>query len=133
MLEEKCIELYHQGYNCAEAMIRAANEVYGLNISSDDIKLFSGYGLGMGSLLTCGLATVGVAIFSRITVIDKAHDTPQFMAEVHRYMEGFAQAVGSNSCDALRKLQYDRVTKCEKSVRLACQYTEQFLQQHNLI
>ncbi len=133
MLEERCLSYYQQGYNCAEAMIRAANQEYGLNINDDDIKLFAGYGLGMGSMLTCGLATVGVAIYSRLAVKTKAHETPDFIQGAHRYMEGFAKAVGSSSCAQLRQTSYDKVTKCQSSVQAACRYTQSFLTEMHLI
>ena len=30
MLSETAVKYYHMGYNCAESIIRAGNEVYGL-------------------------------------------------------------------------------------------------------
>jgi len=133
MLEQLTLAYYEKGYNCAEAMIRGADEAYGLRIGHDDIKLFSGYGLGMGCMGTCGLATVGLAVYSRLAVGARAHDTEGFVQACHRYMDGFAAQVGSTGCAQLRQMRYDRTAKCRQSVVLACRYTEEFLVQAGLV
>ena len=37
-----------QRRNCAESLLRAANEAYGLNLTEADFALLSGFGGGMG-------------------------------------------------------------------------------------
>ena len=43
-----------QRRNCAESLLRAANEAYGLNLTEADFALLSGFGGGMGCGSVCG-------------------------------------------------------------------------------
>ena len=42
-----------QRRNCAESLLRAANEAYGLNLTEADFALLSGFGGGMGGDCSC--------------------------------------------------------------------------------
>ena len=54
MLRETAEGYYKQGYNCAEAMLRAINMAWGLRLSDESLRLAAGFGGGMGCEDACG-------------------------------------------------------------------------------
>ena len=78
MLRKIAEGYYKQGYNCAEAMLRAINLVWGLRLSDESLRLAAGFGGGMGCEDACGAMTGAVAGLSALLVKDKAHATPGF-------------------------------------------------------
>ena len=76
MKEYKLYELvnkYHidTDLRCSEAMFKACNEYYGLNLSEETRKMFSVMGLGMQTEQSCcGAFTVAVGIIGLLTTKD---------------------------------------------------------------
>ena len=44
MLKEVAIKYYRMGYNCAESIIRAGNEVYDLGLHDKDMNMTAAFG-----------------------------------------------------------------------------------------
>ena len=64
------VNKYHIGTNlsCAEAMFKACNEYYHLNLSEETRKMFSLMGIGMQTEKSCcGAFTVAVGIIGLVT------------------------------------------------------------------
>ena len=55
MLKETAKKYYFEGnYNCAETIIRAANDFYGLKLNDRDMIMVGGFGGGMQTGSSCG-------------------------------------------------------------------------------
>ena len=79
------VNKYHVGttLSCAEAMFKACNEYYGLNLPENTRKMFSIMGIGMQTQLSCcGAFTVAVGIIGLVTAQDGQEDSENF----HGYM-----------------------------------------------
>ena len=71
------VNQYHIGteLTCAEAMFKACNEYYGLNLSEETRRMFSVMGLGMQTEQSCcGAFTVAVGIIGLMTAKDGETD-----------------------------------------------------------
>ena len=71
------VNQYHIGteLTCAEAMFKACNEYYGLNLSEEARRMFSVMGLGMQTEQSCcGAFTVAVGIIGLMTAKDGETD-----------------------------------------------------------
>ena len=71
------VNQYHIGteLSCAEAMFKACNEYYGLNLSEETRRMFSVMGLGMQTEQSCcGAFTVAVGIIGLMTAKDGETD-----------------------------------------------------------
>ena len=67
MLAEKTRYYYGElDKNCAEALLLAANDVYNLGITENDVNLFIGFGGGMGCGSTCGALTGAIGVLSKL-------------------------------------------------------------------
>ena len=58
--------------NCAETILRAANEEYHLGLNEDSFRLVSGFGVGMGCGGTCGALSSAMAVISMCLVEERA-------------------------------------------------------------
>ena len=77
MLRKIAEGYYKQGYNCAEAMLRAINMAWGLRLSDESLRLAAGFGGGMGCEDACGAMTGAVAGLT-------LHDMPKAVARTGR-------------------------------------------------
>ncbi len=71
------VNKYHIGtdLSCAEAMFKACNEYYELNLNEDTRKMFSIMGMGMQSEVSCcGAFTVAMAMIGYFTAQDNDSD-----------------------------------------------------------
>ena len=72
------VNKYHinTSLNCAEAMFKACNEYYNLNLSEETRKMFSVMGIGMKTKLSCcGAFTVAVGIIGLFTAKEGEEDS----------------------------------------------------------
>ena len=66
MLREKAQYYYVElKRSCSESILMAANEVYDLKLTEDEILLFAGFRGGMGYGSTCGCLTGAIGALSR--------------------------------------------------------------------
>lgn len=66
MLREKAQHYYVDlERSCSESILMAANEVYDLGLTDDEILLFAGFRGGMGCGSTCGCLTGAIGALSR--------------------------------------------------------------------
>ena len=75
------VNKYHVGtdLSCAEAMFKACNEYYHLNLPEEARKMFAIMGIGMQTQLSCcGAFTVAVGIIGLVTTQDGQQDSENF-------------------------------------------------------
>ena len=67
MLRDHVKKYYlEQRRNCAESVLRAANEAWDLGLTDKDFALFSGFGGGMGCGKTCGALSGSLAALGAV-------------------------------------------------------------------
>lgn len=101
---------YHIGteLTCAEAMFKACNEYYNLNLSEEIRKMFSVMGLGMQTEQSCcGAFTVAVGIIGLMTAKEGHTDIDNMegyekISELTSYM---LSVFGTLHCVELQKLE----------------------------
>ena len=80
MLAEIAKKYYlEKGANCSEAVVKAANEAYGLGLDEQALKLVSGFGGGCGCGDLCGAIAGALSVLSVLSVgPNRAHGTEGF-------------------------------------------------------
>ncbi len=96
--------------NCAESMLLAANEEYGLDLGENEIELMRGFGGGMGSGITCGAVSGSIAALSKLICIkvekERAHEVcKSFVTE-------FESRFSSSHCDVLTPIYKKEDVRC---------------------
>ena len=134
--EDKAVELYNQGCNCAQAVFCAFAEEEGMDLKTS-MPLSSSFGGGMGGLgETCGaLSGLFMAMGLKYGFDSSAtkETKEQYYAEIRSLGEEFRSSKGSTRCNELLEIHKDRprpevngkpVKKCEHLVREAARLGE---------
>ena len=129
MLAEKAKSYYlDENYNCAEAFLMAANDVYNLGLSKANIKLVSGFGTGMGCGNTCCTLSSIISATGQIVVQEKAHDHENFKEICAAIVNDFEKEFNSTICDNLSaKYKKSDERRCSEVVFRAAQVAQKHL------
>ncbi len=132
LLEDKATEYYRADYNCAEALMRAINDVYALALSQESLRLVSGFGGGMGCQRACGALCSGIAALGPLKVQGRAHTTEGFGALCAAWVDAFIRDLGSDLCSDLKPLYRREGSGCLKTVQIGAVAFERFLAEQSL-
>ena len=136
MLKDELIKYYYppngHNYNCAEAMLRAVNDYYKLDLPEKMLYSVSGFGGGAGHDLLCGglqsaIITLGV-LFS---VNGRGHDSELLNQLTDRLLNEFAEKMGHTDCVFLKSHYHVPVHKCESVLVKACDILEELISENS--
>lgn len=128
MLKERATEYYTKGFNCAETVIRAANDEYHLGLSEESLKLCGGFGGGMGCGQACGALCGGISAISAQLIETCAHETPELRGKCAELVAAFRRILGDTQCKNLMLKYKDPNSKCLKTVLLSCEALESVME-----
>lgn len=107
-------------FNCAEAVLLAANDRWDLGLTAEDIKLVGGFGGGMACGKTCGAICGAVAAFGKIAVkTERSKETEGFRDRCAAMVAAFEKELSGTDCAELKPLYNDEETRCLKVVTTA--------------
>lgn len=114
MLIENCKKYYDKSYNlnCAECILYAANDEYGLGLDKKDFKLAAGFGGGMAVEGTCGALTGAIMVLGLSFVNEKAHESDKIKILTKEMVERFTETLKSINCKELKALYRDDQKRC---------------------
>ncbi len=121
---------YDQNYNCAETMIRAANEYYDLKLHDRDMIMLGAYGGGMQTGNTCGAILAAVSVLSMKYVEKKAHESKDIKAVTTALIREFNKIYGSILCKDIKPQSFDPSFRCKKTIETACNVLEQVIEEY---
>ena len=124
-----CYEKYYyeQNYNCAETMIRAANEYYDLGLHDRDMIMLGGYGAGIQTGNTCGAILAAVSVLSMKYVEQKAHESKDIKPITTDIIRRFNMKYGSILCKDIKPQSFEPEVRCKKTIEAACDILEEVL------
>ncbi|MFI3313586.1 MAG: C-GCAxxG-C-C family (seleno)protein [Eubacteriales bacterium] len=107
--------------NCAESVLRAANDTYELGITPEDIALISGFGGGMGCGKACGALCGGIAAMGKAKVQGNAHVTEGFREACAKFATDFECQLGGTECKDLKPKYFTQEARCSAVVEAAAE------------
>ncbi|MFO7731394.1 MAG: C-GCAxxG-C-C family (seleno)protein [Spirochaetia bacterium] len=110
--------------NCAETILYAANQAYGLQLPYAALKLAAGFGGGMGIGSTCGALTGSIMAFSAIFVKDRGRESDYVKALNAELFETFKSRMESIDCDYLKEHYRSPQDSCHPIILTAAEITE---------
>lgn len=119
-----------KNYNCAESVLRAANDFYKLGLHDKDMILVGGYGGGIQCGNTCGALLGGVAALSVMFIEAKAHESEDIKPVVNLFLEKGKAALGSTMCADIKPRFAKPEIRCYETVRIACECLESTLAEY---
>ena len=131
MLKELLPKYYFdQNYNCAEAILRAANEYYNLGLHERDMIMVGAYGAGIQSGTTCGAVLAVAAVLSLKYVEAKAHESKDIRAVVQKMMRKFNEKYGSILCKDIKPQSSKPEYRCRMTIEAACDILEETIAEY---
>lgn len=127
MLKEKVLNYYlDQGMCCAESVLRACNDVYGLNIAQEDLILYTGFCGGMASGSVCGCLAAAMGVLSK-----KFVGREDFKEICRNFVTIFQEKLGCDSfnCSVLEPKYKTEESRCSACVILASEALEAYIAQ----
>jgi C_GCAxxG_C_C family probable redox protein len=114
-------------YNCAEAMLSAANEAYELNLDERSLRMASPFGGGMGCEHACGALTGGLMALGCMRGRTVAHQDTRLAALRDAYVERFRERFGSIDCSTIKPAHRSETRGCAPVVEAAAVLLEEIL------
>lgn len=129
MLVEKCMKYYGKEYdlNCAECMLYAANEEYGLKIDSGSFKLAAGFGGGMAVEDACGAMTGAIMVLGRMFTEKRAHESDRIKLLTKEFIEKFKTRLTTFGCKQLKSLYRDDVKRCTDIIIVSAEILDEIV------
>lgn len=127
MLEEVARKYYKLGYNCAESMIRAGNEVYDLGLHDRDMIMTAAFGGGLQCGDLCGALTGAACVISARYVETKAHESDSLRPLTQKLVIAFQNEMGSRLCAKIKAIHFRKDVRCENTVGLAAAILEKVI------
>lgn len=121
---------FDQNYNCAETILRAANEYYDLQLHDRDMILVGAYGAGIQTGNTCGAILSAAAVLSMKYVEAKAHESEDIKPVVQKMMRKFNAKYGSTLCMDIKAQSFKPEYRCLKTVEAACDILEETISEY---
>ncbi len=130
-MEDRVYDYFiNRDYNCAETLLRVANDEYSLGLWEEDFKLVSAFGGGLGCEKTCGALCGAMAAIGYLKVTGRAHATENFKELCSGFVQKFEHDLGSINCDALKLKYRNEETRCLKTVVLAAHTLDAYLKEN---
>ena len=114
-------------YNCAEAMLIAANEAYELDLDERSLRIASPFGGGMGCEHACGALTGGLMVLGCMRGQTVSHQDPRLAALRDAYVQSFRERFGSVDCAAIKPAHRSETRGCAPVVETAAVLLEEIL------
>jgi len=114
-------------YNCAETMLRAANEAYDLGLSEEAMRAAACFGGGMGRERACGAMTGALMALGILRCTGKSHQDPRIGELRDEFVRRFEARFGSIDCARLKTTHKDPVRGCAPITEGAAEILEEVL------
>lgn len=130
MLVDIVKKYYKMGYNCAESIVHAGNEYYGLGLSDHDMKMVAAFGAGIQCGDVCGALLGSACVISSKYIEVKAHDQSVELRKITmKLVLKFQKDMGSRLCAEIKPKFFDREERCLKTVMRAASILEEVIKE----
>ena len=102
-------QYFKEGYNCAEAILRAFRDALQLNLSDDAIKMATGFGGGIGHAgCVCGALASSVMILGALEGrVSSSESRDAMYGSAEEFHRRFAEKFGATCCRALNSHPFE--------------------------
>lgn len=127
---QKAIDLHHEGYNCAQAVVCAYCDLFGMD-EETAFKASEAFGLGLGQMEVCGALSgacmlAGIKNSGGLRAVGK---TKAHTYQINRILaKAFREKAQSTICRELKGVDTGKVLRpCDDCVQDAARIVEQYL------
>lgn len=121
---------FEQNYNCAESLLRAANDYYELGLHDREMIMVGAYGAGIQCGNTCGAVLAAAAVLSMKYVEAKAHESTDIKPVTTELIRKFNMKYGSTLCKDIKPQSFKPEYRCKMTVETACDILEETIAEY---
>ena len=121
---------YDQNYNCAETILRAANEYYGLDLHDRDMIMIGACGAGIQCGNTCGTIIACAAVLSMKYIEKKAHESDDIRPVTTMLIREFNKKYQSTLCKDIKPQSFKPEIRCKHTIETACDILESVISEY---
>jgi len=126
---QQAIALHNQGYNCAQAVVCAYHDCFGIDRETA-YRVAEGFGFGMGNMEVCG-ALSGLFLLAGLRYSGGTEQPGKTKSQTYRFNKQVASAFreknGTILCRELKGVGSGEVRRsCNGCIQDACQLAAQF-------
>lgn len=130
MLKDVSRKYYlENNYNCAETIIRAANDYYELGLHDRDMIMVASYGAGIMTGNTCGAVLGAAAALSMKYVETKAHESDEIRPVTVKLIRKFNEKYGSVLCRDIKPQSFTKEDRCLFTIENASDILEAVIEE----
>ncbi len=138
MLRDELIRYYYPGnghnYSCAEAMMRAMNDYYGLSLPEEMFYAASSFSGGCWQNEMCGgLASIAAVLGIMYSRNGHGHDSVELKKLIIQLFSQVRGKYGCTNCGSLKPLIHVPERKCEPGLVFMCDIAEQLIRENEII
>jgi C_GCAxxG_C_C family probable redox protein len=115
-------------FNCAETMLRGADEAFALQLPESALRTAAGFGGGMGRERACGALTGSLMALGALRSAGKSHQDPEFGALRDELVRRFEERFGSLDCSEIKQTHRTEARGCSAVVEMAAEILEEVLE-----
>lgn len=101
-----------EDFNCAEKIFYGANEAYHLGLTSESLRIASGFGGGMAIGSICGALTAAIMVLGVLFVKNRAHESDTIKRLTQELFASYQKEMSSIDCTVLKELYRTEDLKC---------------------
>ena len=113
--------------NCAETILRVANNELKLGLDKNALLLAAGFGGGLGVGNVCGALTGSIMVLSRLYVKSHAHEGTRIKDVEKKLIEAFEKEFGTLLCTPIKDKHFHPEDKCKAVVLKAAELLDSLL------
>lgn len=114
--------LYHM--NCAEVLLRAGSDAYGLSLSEETFKTMRAFGGGFQAGRSCGALVGALAVLSHRYGEERPTDDAKLKRAAKLMVAEFEKDFGSTDCEPIKARFRDPVRACDPVKEMAGEVLE---------
>lgn len=131
MLRDYMYKYYPEGgCNCAETVLRAANDCYGLGLHDRDMRMVGAFGGGIQVGSSCGAVLGAAAVLSVKYIETTAHESADIFPVTRSLMKKFSERYGSTMCRDIKPQSFDRSCGCQRTIETALDILEETINEY---
>jgi len=129
MLLDNVKKYYDKEYdfNCAETILYAANEEYGLNLDKNTLKTMAAFGGGMAIESICGAVTGSLAVLGIMFTKERAHESEKVKQLSQEFFQRFEDKLTTSNCKELKEKYRNDEIRCSSILYAAAEVLERIV------
>jgi C_GCAxxG_C_C family probable redox protein len=135
MLADKVKKYYNKeiyDLNCAETMLYAANEEYGMDLTKETLKTVAAFGGGMAIESVCGAITGALAVIGILFTKEKAHESDKIKNLTIEFFNEFKKELGTFNCMELKAKYKTEELRCGVMVDTAASILDKIIKKEEV-